>query len=112
MKQYNACINQFKQFCVSNDINFPPNARSATIAKFLLYKSEQSVRPESMLKSIRAALTQNLNSVGVTDSFCSQLKQFYMALIKYQTEKLKGRTPIMPIKPFMEMFENWPVNES
>ena len=43
-----------------NNINFPPNARSATIAKFLLYKSGQSVRPESMLKSIRAAVTQNL----------------------------------------------------
>ena len=65
-----------------------------------------------MLKSIRAAVTQNLNSFGVTDPFCSQLKQFYTALIKYQTAKLKGRTPMMPIKPFMEIFEKWPVNES
>ncbi len=113
MKQYNAYINQFKQFCVSNNINFPPNEqiRSATIANFLLYKSEQSMRPESMLKSIRAALTQYFNSIGVTDPFCSQLKQFNTALIKCQTTKPKGRTPIMPIKPFMEMFEKWPINE-
>ena len=114
LKQYNSYINQFQEFCVIQNINFPPDEdnRSSAIAEFLLFKAKQSERPGSMLQSVRAALTHFFNSMEVSEPFCIFLKQLSTALIKSETARPKGRTPIMPLKPFTDMFERWPDNDN
>ena len=77
----------------------------------MLYKARQSERPESMLRTIKAALTHYFNSIGIWDPFCQNLRHFYTALVKCETSRPAGRTPIMPIKPFTDMFNKWPEND-
>ena len=64
-----------------------------------------------MLRSIRAALTHYFNSIGISEPFCLSLKHFNTALVKSETTRPAGRTPIMPIKPFTDLFNKWPENE-
>lgn len=113
LRQYNNYIAQFQNFCVSNSLSFPPEqaTRSAIIAEFLLFKAKQSERPESMLRSIRAALTHYFDSIDISEPFCLALRHFSTALVKAETTRPAGRTPIMPIKPFTDMFNNWPDND-
>ena len=64
-----------------------------------------------MLRTIKAALTHYFNSIGIWDPFCQNLRHFYTALVKCETSRPAGRTPIMPIKPFTDMFNKWPEND-
>ena len=113
LRQYNNYIAQFQDFCSSNNFPFPPSEtqRSAIIAEFLLFKAKQSQRPESMLRSVRAALTHFFTIMGTPEPFCDLLKKFSTALVKSETNKPAGRTPIMPLKPFIDMFLGWPEND-
>ena len=106
-------IAQFHKFCVQLNNKCPPHERlrSATIADFLLYKSKQSERPESMLRSARSALTHYFVAIGVNNPFDNNLTNFITALIKSETSRAAGRTPIMPIKPFIDLFLSWKDNE-
>ena len=114
LRQYNFYIAQFQKFCFSINCKFPPDDTqiSAVIAEFLLFKAKQSERPESLLRSIRAALTHYFNSIGYPQPFCLFLKNFNTALVKSVTSKPAGRTSIMPLKPFIDMFNEWPQNEN
>ena len=113
LRQYNNYIAKFQNFCASNNFSFPPceTQRSAIIAEFLLFKAKQSQRPESMLRSVRAALTHYFNVIGTPEPFCKLLRNINTALVKTETNKPTGRTPIMPLKPFIDMFLGWPEND-
>lgn len=74
-------------------------------------KSDQSDRPESMLKSIQAALTHYFMATSDSNPFDNDLRNFMTALIKRYTRHAAGRTKIMPIKPISDLFSSWPDNE-
>lgn len=99
----------FHVFCIDANVDIPSNLieGSAIIAEFMCAKAETSDRPESMLTSILAALTC-FNS-GPLPKYLHNLKQ---ALIRECTKKSKGRTPVMTIKPFITLFEQWGENVS
>ncbi len=99
----------FYEFCVENQYTMPNDLckGSAIVAEFMCFKAEKSERPESMLTSILAALAA-FNS-GPLPKYLHNLKQ---ALIKECTKRPKGRTPVMTVKPFVDMFEQWGENSS
>ena len=109
LMMYNNYINMFHAFCIENQYNIPNDlcCGSAVVAEFMCYKAEKSERPESMLTSILAALTA-LNSAPLP----KYLYNLKIALIKECTKRPKGRTPVMPIKRFVDMFEKWGENDS
>ena len=103
----NSYIAMFYACCVEKQYTMPNDLckGSAIVGEFMCLKAEKSERPESMLTSILAALTA-FNS-GPLPKYLHNLKQ---ALIKECTKRPKGRTPIMTVKPFVDMFEQWGEN--
>ena len=114
LSQYNRYIQQFKTHCLEQGKIFPPEPTNveATIADYMRLKCESSDRPESMLRSIQAALTHFFMTVLNLNPFQGALKHFVTALIKSQTTKPAGRTKIMPIKPIIDMFKSWATNDT
>ena len=113
LRQYNRYILQFKSFCINKAGTFPPTLHdtSSLIASFMKSKSDQSDRPESMLKSIQAALTHYFMATSDSNPFDNDLRNFMTALKKHYTRHAAGRTMIMPIKPISDLFSSWPDNE-
>ncbi|KAK3775323.1 hypothetical protein RRG08_030991 [Elysia crispata] len=73
-------------------------------------KSDLSERPESMLRSIQAALTHFFAAAWDSNPFDADLKNFVTALIKVRTKHASSRTKVMPIKPITDLFCNWGEN--
>lgn len=112
-KQYDKYLEMYKKFCLDNDKGFPPESGylSAIIAEFLTQKSKESERPESMLRGIMAALTNYYGISGRVNPISQEIKNLVKALIKVDTVRQAGRTKIMPIEPFKQLFASWGDNE-
>ena len=112
IEQYNNYLGQFQDFCLNSVGTFPPpqDLISATIAEFLVYKSELSERPESMLKTISAAISNYYLSCFQFNPFTVELKNLMKSLIRCETTRPSGRTKIMPIEPIIKLFESWGPN--
>ncbi|KAK3738770.1 hypothetical protein RRG08_035650 [Elysia crispata] len=92
--------------------SFPPPFHdvSALISSFMKLKSDLSERPESMLRSIQAALTHFFAAAWDSNPFDADIKKFVTALIKVRTKHASGRTIVMPIKPITDLFCKWGEN--
>ena len=112
--QYNRCLDQFYQFCIDKVGSFPPSREiiSAVIADFLVHKCEHSDRPESLLKTISASITNFFMTSYQVNPFTVELKNLMKALIRCETKRPAGRTKVMPLEPLIRMFESWGPNES
>ena len=104
LQQYNRYINQFRFFCFDKFGCFPPPRDSIepAIAQFLRDKCTDAERPESMLRSIQAALGHYFTAIWMYNPINAQLKNFVVALVKSQTLKPACKTKVMPIKPFID----------
>ena len=111
--QYNRLVNNFKMFCLDYCGEFPPkkNKFSAVLAEHLRLKSVNSQRPESVLNSTMAAISNYFNVTGEMYPISIEIKNLVKALIKEETERPAGRTKIMPLEPFTELFDQWGNNE-
>ena len=112
-RQYNRYLEDFQQFCIHNYNCFPPidHFSSAAVADFITNKSELSDRPESMLRGIMAALSNYFSVIGQNNPLTQEVKNLSKALVKYGTASNAGRTKIMPMKPFVDMFRAWGPNQ-
>lgn len=85
---------------------------SAAIADFLVAKSEQSDRPESLLRAVMAALTNFFSIRGRRNPFNQELLNLVKALVKHSTKRPSGRTKVMPMEPLSRLFESWGENNT
>ncbi|GFO35183.1 hypothetical protein PoB_006168800 [Plakobranchus ocellatus] len=101
----------FQQYCIDNDTHFPPEKweSQACVANFLNQRAELSERPESLLKTITAALKHYFKAIDQNFNWES-IESFVKALIKANTKRPAGRTKVMPIQSFMNLFESWGPN--
>ena len=113
-RQYNKYIEDFRIFCVNKFGCFPPLDKyaSAAIAEFITYKSESSERPESMLRGIMAALSNYYSIQSINNPLTQEVRNLAKALVKCNTVRNAGRTKIMSLEPFAEMFKAWEPNDS
>lgn len=114
MKQYDRYLSLFQIFCLERYNSFPPQQEflSAAIAEFVTTKSEESQRPESMLRGIMAALSNYFEIPGRSNPISKEIRNLVKALVKSKTVRQAGRTKIMPMEPFTRLFEGWGINES
>ena len=85
--QYNRLVNNFKMFCLDYCGEFPPrkNKFSAVLAEHLRLKSVSSQRPESILNSTMAAISNYFNVTGEMCPISIEIKNLVKALIKEET---------------------------
>jgi len=111
LQTYDRYIKHFVQFCDTKEITFPPR-HSAVIADFMCYTANSSGRP-------RAALTNSLSAlIGYYDALSDgynpardkSITMLCDGLIKSGTKAPRVKTPVMPVKPFHDLFKSWPDN--
>ena len=109
--QYNKYILSCHNFCVENDYIFPP-PESAILAKFLCRLAEKSKAPRTIIRGTLSALDLVYKAQGAYNPSQSvEIKNLCTALIKSGASQPLLHGTVMPIKPFMTMFESWGPNE-
>ena len=110
-QQYDSVINQFIKYCGLEFGESPP-ANVATVANFLSHLGMQSDRPRSKVNIALAALQQYYNACDMFD-VCNDvlIKKLVIGIVKGGTLIPRVKTPAMPIKPFHDLFLQWPSNE-
>ena len=115
--QYNGYLTRFKEFCTdSYDSPFPParDRLNPMIADFLCMKASESERPESVLRTSSSALSNYFLTIGHSSPITFEIQNLIKALIKFETKQPAGRTKVMPIASFMQLFSdhNWADNNN
>jgi hypothetical protein len=97
-------------FCEFNKISYPP-VQSKDIAQFLCELTDKSRAPRSQIKTAMAALTHVYKSLGMFNVLQDyHLQQLVEALVKSGTSAPMQRSKVMPVRPFRELFRQWPAN--
>jgi len=111
LDQYNRYISKFYDFCASESIVFPCYEES-NIASFLCHIADSSARPKSQLNGSLAALTCLFDATGSHNPLHDdRLRKLVDGLIKSATKAPMTKTPVMPIRPFHDMFHSWEDND-
>ena len=107
---YNRYINEFVFFCSDNICK---DNVQRLIINFLLYKAKGSDRPDSLLRTIVAAL-KHFCSAKFDDynPFDTYMNRLLLALVKTETKRPLQRTKIMPVEPFVALFRTWADNDN
>ena len=113
LNQYNIYIQLFLEFCNKKSSNFPPSENDMLpfITEFLFEQAKTSERPESKLKTAVSALKHLCASININIRI-EIVDNFVKALIKSETTKPKGRTPIIPLQEITCLFKSWQNNEN
>ena len=110
--QYNKYIVSCHNFCVENDYTFPL-PESAILAEFLCHLTEKSKAPCTIIRGLLSALDLVYKAQGVYNPSQSvEIKNLCTALIKSGTSQPLLHNTVMPMKPFITMFESWGPNEN
>lgn len=111
---YNRQISRLADFCSIRQIQFPPSDKDIPVlAEFLCEISDSSLRPESILRTVAAALSSMYEAHGLRNLLQdNNLKRLLTALVKSGTMVPGSRTKVMPIKPFHDMFQSWGPNDT
>lgn len=96
----------FYQFCCSRDVQFPCS-RSSVIADFLCHVSDQSERPNSVIKNVCASLSCLFEGIGLPNPINSDLIHLKTGISKAGTSKPRKAVSVMPVAPFKLFFEQW-----
>ncbi len=100
------------RFLTHCDLSSITQASSKHVASFLCHISDNSDRPASQLKCALAAIRCLSDALDYPSPGAnSDVKTLVRALTKTGTVKPAVRTSIMPLKPFHDLFDGWPVNE-
>ena len=107
MSTYNRQINRFRLFCVQQGHVFPCNEESV-VAAFLSMVAEGSQRPRSVLGTCVAALVCLFDAFGIANvAQLRNITRLVDGLVKSGTSKPLTKTKVMPIAPFIRLFESW-----
>ena len=83
----------------------------SVVADFLCAEAGSSPQPKSQLNSCMAALTCLYQALDITDSVQNKrVNILVIGLVKSATLQSMIKTPVMSIKPFLELFEQWDEN--
>ena len=97
--------NRYIQFCKARDIDFSDNNNIPCLANFLCEVADASDRPESVLRTVSAALSLLFEALGKTSPAAHpEIKRLVTALIKTGTVKPMKRTRPMPVEAFVKYF--------
>ena len=89
---------------------FPPN-KAAVLAGFLIELASSTPRPRAQITNATAAIACMSEKNNRPNLMLSPpLQRRIQALIKSQTLLPRVHTPVMPIEPFMTLFNAWPDN--
>ena len=107
---YNKYINEFLAFC--DNIALEEHLQRL-IMEFLISKAQRSERPDSMIRTISAALKHFTMVKFDYDPFTdNDMHRFTQGLVKSETSRPRERTKIIPIQPLLDVFLSWPSNEN
>ena len=112
LHSYDRTFTDFLSFCVQVGCEFPPST-SASVADYMCVVADRSERPASLtlLRSIMAALSHLYHVTGRQDVTKSpDLSLLQSALVKSGTRKVRLKSLVMPITPFVNLFKSWPDN--
>ena len=110
LSAYNSMLRQLHAFCDRGHIQFPP-MHTKDVAQFLCELADKSQAPRSEIKVAMSAMTHMFANYGVRNLFQDyHLKILIDALVKSGTQVPMNRSKVMPIRPFRELFNKWPVN--
>ena len=84
----------------------PVDAQSH-VALYLVKKAQSSERPESLLRTISAALKQFFLAKFGHDPMDSEILCLIQGLIRSNTTRPRERTKIMPVESFVSLFSKW-----
>lgn len=110
--EYNKHIGEFYSFCLQRGVHsFHSLTAANCIPDFLCYRASRSERPESMLRSVSAALKHYFTAYSLYAPLDTYIPRLLTGLVKLETSRPRQRTKVMPIQPFIQMFLNWGENE-
>ena len=75
-------------------------------------QSKKSNRPESLLRGSLPAISNYFEVTQGKNLISHEIRNLVKALIKSETKAPSGRTSIMPMKPFVDMFSSWEENKA
>ena len=111
LSEYNKHILEFYSYCKSNGVLvFQSQSAVAKIPSFLCQKAKKSQRPESVLRTIAAALKHYFSACLLYDQIDSHIQRLITGLVKCETSLPRSRTKVMPIEPFIDLFISWGKN--
>ena len=97
--------NRYVQFCKVHEVDFSDNNNIPYIANFLCEIADASDRPESVLRTVSAALSFLFDALGKASPMAHpEIKRLITALIKTGTVKPMKRSRPMPIEAFVKYF--------
>lgn len=109
--QYNQTIVKYVRFCECKNVSFPYNTESV-VADFLCDICDKSDRPKASLNNTIASLTCMFDAIECENSARSNsISKLVDGLIKSGTSRAMSKTRVMPIEPFIDLFEKWPENK-
>jgi len=112
VKNYNRHLQKLNEFCKRKQIDFPPHD-SGTVADFLCSVADSSPKPRSTLKCTVAAMTAMYQvSDGINPVDCVEIKRLITALEKSNTQEPMTRSSVMPVQPFVTLFQSWGENDN
>lgn len=106
---YNRMLNKLHEFCVKQGHDFPA-VKTAVLAEYLCYLTEQTSRPKSVLNSTVAAVTCLADAAGIKNPVTPEINRLMMGLVKSGTTAPMQKTEAMPTEPFISLFRSWPGN--
>ncbi|MEW8544181.1 MAG: hypothetical protein AB2693_11665 [Candidatus Thiodiazotropha sp.] len=105
-------MNKYIQFCHSNNTEFSDEQQTRIVADFLCVMSDQSQRPESVIKSCAAAINCLFEALGKNSPVNNpDVRRLMSGLIKSGTTAPMKRSQPMPTQPFNDLFRSWGNNE-
>ena len=111
LRSYSKVVNEFRDFCIEADSEFP-HFHQAVLADFLCEIAGKTGRPKSTLNIALAAIS-SLCDVTEHKSFSKasgDMMKLVTGLIKSGTSEPMRRSKVMPVQPFMSLFEKWKGN--
>lgn len=110
LRTYDRQLRKMKTFCLTNQIPFPPSD-SGTVAAFLCEVADSSTKPRSILRCTTAAMSALYQATGERNPADSvEIKRLITALEKSNTREPMQRSTVMPVRPFVKLFEEWGEN--
>jgi hypothetical protein len=103
-------IVKFKDYCISHSINFP-NVTDSDIAVYLTNLASTTTRPKSSVYGTLAALNAFYEAMEY-NPISSDVRRLAEGIVKSGTSTPMNKSTVLPIQPFMSLFQAWPSNDN
>ena len=109
LRQYNDYIKHFCLYCADHGHDFPFVSEDI-VAVYLCSLADSSERPRSKIYGTLAAFNAFYEALCF-DAVSSNIRKFADALVKSSTNVPMNKTNIMPVQPFLKLFDSWQEND-